>query len=202
MEPLSEVTDEFVIVVGYLGDQIQTAIGNEFRGIPVKYIWQHELRGTLDAFRLGLSEADSNSNVLVSNSDDIHHPNTYNEFLASVVNQPDIARISAHILEDKERLQKFGVFDVDADGNLIQIVEKPAEFISNLVNTALYYFPAKIRNFVPNPNLNLKEEYITDHLINPYLESNRIIVQPSQHYWFPVNSLHELEIATNSNIII
>ena len=43
------LVDEIVLVVRHHGDQIRAALGEEHLGVPLRYVWQGELRGSGDA---------------------------------------------------------------------------------------------------------------------------------------------------------
>jgi NDP-sugar pyrophosphorylase family protein len=190
--------DCIVLVVGWLGDKIRDTIGTQFMNTPVLYAEQTELRGTLDAFRVGLSVLDDSDLVkdfLVLNSDDIHAPETYQDFFRQIQEFPETAKISAQVVNNREVLKSFGVFKVGPDNQMLSMVEKPQEFVSNLVNTAIYYFPNLILDYMPEPDLSLKEEYLTEHLLNVYAKEHEVIIVPSHGYWLPVNSLEQLEVA-------
>lgn len=48
-EKLPENTNEIILVIGYLGDQIKEKFGNSWNNIPIKYVKQTEMLGTAHA---------------------------------------------------------------------------------------------------------------------------------------------------------
>lgn len=61
---------DIVIVIGYLGEQIEKRIGGTYQGVPVRYVLQERLDGTggaLELLRRDITEA-----TLVVNADDIY----------------------------------------------------------------------------------------------------------------------------------
>jgi NDP-sugar pyrophosphorylase family protein len=49
LEKLPQNTKEIIIVIGYLGEKIKGNLGDEFNGIPIKYVVQNEMLGTAHA---------------------------------------------------------------------------------------------------------------------------------------------------------
>ncbi len=70
LEALPDQVTRIVIVVGYLGEKIEAAIGTEWKGTPVAYVTQVPLDGTATALRLTESHVDGK--FLVVNGDDIY----------------------------------------------------------------------------------------------------------------------------------
>ena len=48
-DALPDEIDEVIVVIGYLGEQIRTYLGEEFRGRKIKYVVQEKLEGTAKA---------------------------------------------------------------------------------------------------------------------------------------------------------
>ncbi len=201
LDRASPLVDAFVIVVGWLGEQIEAKVGKLHAGKPVLYARQaNPAGGTLDAVRAGLRAADAagyaGADCLVMNSDDAHGPDVFDQFARGMRANPGQALIAAKILEDRERLKNFGVIEVRGGNMFSHIAEKPKEFVSDLVNIGLYYFPADVRSFVPDASLNPgKEEYLTDHLLNPYSARHGVRVVSTADLWLPVNGHEEYAAA-------
>ena len=49
LDEVHGLVDEIVLVVRHHGDQIRAALGEEHLGVPLRYVWQGELRGSGDA---------------------------------------------------------------------------------------------------------------------------------------------------------
>jgi dTDP-glucose pyrophosphorylase len=74
-------------------------------------------------------------------------------------------------------------------------VEKPQEFISDLANVGLYYFPTHSVNFLPSKPVELvNEEYITDFM-NLCVENNEVEVIGVDDLYFPISDLQDLQKA-------
>jgi UDP-N-acetylglucosamine diphosphorylase / glucose-1-phosphate thymidylyltransferase / UDP-N-acetylgalactosamine diphosphorylase / glucosamine-1-phosphate N-acetyltransferase / galactosamine-1-phosphate N-acetyltransferase len=168
LDKLLDIVDEFVIVVNYLGQQIVDKIGSSYKSKPVIYAWtQTPTTGTFDAFRQGIY-ADSSfktnlASFVVTNSDNVLDTEYYQILDNHITQKPEQPALIATETEDNEVLSASGVFVVDENSELVSVVEKPQQYVSNLVNLGLYYFPNFVFDFVNSvrPETN-QEEFITD----------------------------------------
>jgi len=205
LDNIYNIVDEYIIVISYLGEMIKEAVGDNYRGKSVTFVFQRNPKGgTLDALRSGLSKVrDGNHNFLVMNSDDIHGQYLFNKFSQHISQNSNIPAIGAHIYPDKERLNQFGIIKKDINNLFGGLVEKPQEYVSDLVNIGVYYLPNFILSFIdPNQeNLSDKEEYITD-FINLINENHNINVIESPDIWIPISYPKDIdETNLNSKII-
>ncbi len=193
------LVDEIVIVLHYLGQQIEDFIGNEYKGIPVYYTWSDgPTTGTLDAFRQGIytkSEyKNSKTNFLVVNSDNICGVDYYSQLQRHIQTNSDMTYLLATEINNKEILQSSGVFVIDSNHNLIKIVEKPQDYISNLVNIGIYYLPNFVFDLVESTRPNTdSEEFITD-LFNLINTNHLIKIISSQDTYIPITTVDDLEL--------
>ena len=49
LDEIHGLVDEIVLVVHHHGEQIRAALGEDYRGVPLRYVWQEPLRGSGDA---------------------------------------------------------------------------------------------------------------------------------------------------------
>ena len=70
LDALPASVDRITIVVGYLGEMIEGAVGSSYRNIPVEYVVQTRLDGTGAALELCQDRIDAPT--LVVNADDIY----------------------------------------------------------------------------------------------------------------------------------
>lgn len=126
--------DEIIMVVGYLGDSIRNYFGSSFKDIPITYAYQREQLGTAHAF-YQTKELIKNQKLLVINGDDIYSENVF-EAISKIIN--------GSVGQKESNWQSFGVFKLKDEKYLIEIVEKPTEFIGDLVNIGIYAFERRI----------------------------------------------------------
>jgi len=209
--PFVLAVKKIVIVVNYLGDQIEEKIGNEYQNIPVEYAYQTSpTGGTLDALKTGILKVKDlkTSGYFVTNADDIQSKKRYQNLINSVKQNPKIAYISAATILDKNKLKSLGVLTCDENKNLLNIVEKPQEFVSNLANVGIYYFPQTAKDFLFSSNLesnlesNLKipegsEQFITRDFIQPYAQKEVVKVVSDESAWLMLSTPEDIKSASH-----
>jgi NDP-sugar pyrophosphorylase family protein len=192
LENLYDLVDEYIIVTSWLEDKIKNYFNKSFKGKKITYKTQQNPKGgTLDAFRTGLVE-NNKARYIVTNSDQILDKKYYQILSQKIKENSKQAYILASLWEDKDELKKYGVIVCKEENNFQEIIEKPQEFVSNLVNIGLYYFPNQITNFIPEKQASIKEEYITD-LINFYSQKNIVKVLQVKGQIIDITSMADLE---------
>ncbi len=119
---------EIILITGHLGQQIRDwAI--ETYDIPLRFLEQTALNGSADAIRL--AEPYVNEDFLVIFPDAL-----FDVDLEVITEGEDDGIIWTAEVEDARR---FGVVAIDEDGYMTELLEKPEEPPSNLVNIGMYY---------------------------------------------------------------
>ncbi len=124
---------ELVVVVGYRGEEITGYYGRSFESIPISYVHQHERLGLAHA--ISRAEERVDGEFLVYNGDNVISGNL-GEVIEGQRSGADATLLVDRVSETEAR--ETGVLDVDDDGRLRRIVEKPAEPPSTLVTTGVY----------------------------------------------------------------
>lgn len=166
LSELKGIVDEVIIVVGYRKEMIIDKIGNNFEGIKITYIEDKEISGTASAVKL--AKGIIKDNFILLNGDDFYF-------------KSDIKKLkSPGILAREHRNpSSFGVV-VKEDNYLKDIIEKPSDPVSNLVNTGLYFLPKEILDI--EVEKSLRGEYEFTDCIKKY--NQKINVYEADH-WFP-----------------
>jgi NDP-sugar pyrophosphorylase family protein len=201
MKAISNIVDGYILVIGYLGEMIIEHIGETFEGKPVTYVRQDNPKGgTLDAFRTGtLALPSTEVNMLVMNSDDIHGGDIFENLSSHISEYPDTPALASYVYPIKERLSQFGIIQESKPGVFDQIIEKPQEYVSDLVNIGIYYYPAHARTLIPEkPEVYQGEEYITDFL-NILNEKFSIKNLYSREFWMPISTPEDVKDAEKQN---
>jgi glucose-1-phosphate thymidylyltransferase len=157
---------EFVIIIGYLGNQIQEYMSSAHPDLHVQYVEQAEMRGQSHAISLAREYLEGPMVMLYGDtlirSDFSFIPDETCEAVAWVKAVPDPRR--------------FGVASVDSDGWVKHLVEKPQDMDNNLVLVGCYYFKdaqalsAAIQEQMRR-NVTLNGEYFLADAINIMLEN-------------------------------
>lgn len=129
LEVLPTIVDELVLIVGGPHEQrIRDYFGSAHRGRKVTYVRQPEQKGLGHAIQQ--TQPVVHGKFLVYCPDDIFA----GEDIERLVAQEDLAALAQH----RPDYQRFGVFVCDDAGCVVRAVEKPMDFISDIVSTGQY----------------------------------------------------------------
>jgi len=168
----SEIT-ELVLVVGYKSDQIRKHCGKNFYGRTVIYVEQADYAGgTGDA--LIQAKDVLTGKFLFMYADDLHGKTA----LQQVVKE-DHAMLGMH----SETPERFGVLVHNEDGTLKEIIEKPVNPSSNLVNIGGFVVNQDIFNHKPEVSES-GEIYVTD-MLTMYADKYPVKII-KQDLWIPI----------------
>ncbi|PIW92895.1 MAG: hypothetical protein COZ28_03735 [Candidatus Moranbacteria bacterium CG_4_10_14_3_um_filter_44_15] len=172
---------EVIIIVNYLADRIQNYFGDSFGGRKIKYVFQKELNGTggaLHACRDYLQDR-----FIVVNGDDLF----YKKDLEKLCGE-NLAILACEVDDPR----KYGVFKMDKEGNLIDIIERPQTKDLRLINTGAY---ALNKNFFDYDLVPITEtEYGLPQTVAKMTDKYKVKIIPAEH-WFSVGSPDDLEKA-------
>lgn len=121
---------ELVYVVGYLGDSVRRYVQSEYPQVTAHFIEQKELLGQSHA--LAQAHQFLNGPVIVILGDAIFETDF------SQINNENIDAIAwVKAVEDPRR---FGVAQLNNEGLVTQLIEKPSDISNNLAVVGMYYF--------------------------------------------------------------
>ena len=143
-------TEELIFVVGYEAEVVRSYFGERYRGTPITYAVQERQEGTADAVAAAREHLEGDFCVL--NGDDLYDRTSIASLLDSV---PNIGAYRA------ANPSNYGVLSVE-DGRVTDIVEKPNEPETDLVNAGAYAFPAEAREWLAVEKSDRGEREITD----------------------------------------
>lgn len=172
---------EFIIVTGYLEDQIKAHCGDKYKGRKVTYVTQKEQKGTGHA--LWLCKDLIKGRFLFMFADDLH-------------GVEDIARATSYtrsmLTLTTDTPERFGIVVRHPDGTLAEMVEKPKRPPSNLASTGVMVLDENIFKYKPK-KLTKGEFYLTD-VIAEYAKDYPIAVV-EQRLWIPVGYVEDVKRA-------
>ncbi len=119
---------DFVFVVGYLGEKIHDYVNNAYPHLNTYFVYQNERQGTGHAVKLA-KEFIGNDEIMVVLGDTICEFDVH-----MVVNSPE--NMLAIKKVDDPRM--FGVAEIDDNGLVERVVEKPAIPKSNMALVGIY----------------------------------------------------------------
>lgn len=179
-ETLPDEVDEVILVVKYLAEQIANHFGSEFCGRKVKYAFQE---GKEYGTWVGLLAAKpflNDDKFLVLVGDDIIDPGSIRNCL-----KHDFAVLA----KEHPEPQKFGVVVADANGKIVEFVEKPKMPPSNLVNTGMNVLDSRIFNYPVPRHLN-GEFYLVD-AVSQLMQDHDVFMEHA-HFWLPIGTPEDL----------
>ncbi len=143
-------------------------------GINLKYAVQEKPEGLAQAFIIGERFIGNDPCALVL-GDNIFYGAGLGRHLENSVKRAEegISTIFGYYVKDPER---FGVVEVDKDGNAVSIEEKPKEPKSNYCVTGLYFYPKGVSKVAKSIKKSKRGEYEITTLNNHYLEKKNMHV--------------------------
>jgi len=144
--------DELVLVVGYGAETVREYFGDRYRETPVRYALQEEQAGTADAVHAAREHIDGPFAVL--NGDNLYEPAGVEALFEA---GPAVACYRA------ETPSNYGVLSTD-DGAVTDVVEKPSDPPTDLINAGAYVFPEAARDRLDVPRSERGERELTDVL--------------------------------------
>jgi bifunctional UDP-N-acetylglucosamine pyrophosphorylase/glucosamine-1-phosphate N-acetyltransferase len=144
--------EELVFVVGYRAGDVKSFFGEEFAGVPVRYVRQAEQAGTADAVRAARDVLDGSFAVL--NGDNLYDPASLADLFGAA------PAVGAYRVADPGN---YGVLSTDG-GSVTGIVEKPDDPPTELANAGAYVFPEEALSWLDVPESERGEHEITDVL--------------------------------------
>ncbi len=159
-----------VLVVGYRREQVFDYMGSgEKFGVDITYITQQRQLGTAHA--LAQAKAVTESEFLVLPGDNLIEADAIAQFVA--------VRPEAILVKRVDNPTRYGVVTIE-NGMVKDIVEKPEEAKSNVVNTGIYAFTTEIFSFIED------QFDIPDALNNMLAQGYPISAQEADGTWLDV----------------
>jgi glucose-1-phosphate thymidylyltransferase len=160
---LEQGVDDFVFVIGYLGEKIQRYIARTYPNLKYTLVTQNDRRGTGHAIWL-TQEAVEKEEVLIVLGDTICDYN-----IQEVLHSPH-SMIGVRKVDDP---RSFGVAEIDDNDKVTRVVEKPVIPRSNMAMVGVYYvketdklFQALNDHIGAHPNSEEGEYHLTEALQN------------------------------------
>jgi glucose-1-phosphate thymidylyltransferase len=120
--------NEFIFIIGYLGDKIEEYISKNYPQIQAEFVMQTTGKGTGHAIWLA-KEAIGNSPILIVFGD------TICELDWKAIVQSEHSMLGVKKVDDP---RQFGVAELDEDQHICRLVEKPSIPKSNLALVGIY----------------------------------------------------------------
>ena len=142
-------------------------------GIRLSYAQQPKPEGLAQAFLIG-EDFIGDSRVCLILGDNIFYGHQIEETLRSAVNQESGASVFAYYVTDPER---YGVVQLDANNNAIDLEEKPAKPKSHYAVTGLYMYDNDVIHIAKNIKPSARGELEITDVNKVYLERKSLKVE-------------------------
>ncbi len=138
-------------------------------GVSFVYATQPEPKGLAQAFTIG-EEFLAGDSCLMILGDNIFHGAGLGRDIVR-----ELPTSGAHIFTyEVSNPSDYGILEVDADGLAISITEKPAEHISNLAVTGVYFFDGKVSEIAKSVMPSKRGEMEITSVIDHYLKEGSL----------------------------
>lgn len=166
---------EFVFIIGYLGNKVRKYMDEVYPEFEAHYIVQEEMRGQSHA--LYLAHEYLTGPMLMVFADTLIETNL--SFLAD--EEADIVAWVKPVPDPR----RFGVAEVNQDGWVTRLIEKPKSMDNNLAVVGFYYFKESellIEAIVEQirRDIKLKSEYFLADAVNIMLEDENLKMRPEK----------------------
>ncbi len=173
LDQLDGLVDEVILVVGYRKAMIQEKLGNKWKNMKISYCEQQEQKGTGHAVLM--AEPFIQDRFIAMNGDDLY-------------DRTDIERLFeykyAALVRYEEDPSQYGVFHVDEQNRVLNLIEKPKEFVGNLTNIGCYLFDRSIFDIIENTPLSIRGEIEITSSVLTLAKQTEFYVQPIKGFWF------------------
>lgn len=186
---------ELISIVGYLGDQIEEHIRQNYPEIKTHTVIQENPRGQSHAIKLAEQYLDGP--MLIVFADTLIKTN-----LAFLKNEPAQAVAWVKSVPDPRR---FGVTQLGVDGWVSRVVEKPEDATNNLAVVGFYYFQDSKRLISAIDEqmargLELKGEYYLADAVNIMLDQGLMMRTQPVEVWLDAGTPDSL-LETNQYLL-
>ena len=169
---LANIKDILIISTPDDIDNYETLLGTgEKIGVNFEYVIQEKPRGLADAFILG-EKFIGQDNVCLILGDNIFYGSNLSEVLQDAKNN-DGATIFACSVKNPTA---FGVVEIDSNGKIVSLEEKPKEPKSNLAVPGLYFYDNSVVEKAKKVKPSARGEIEITSINNEYLNEGKLNV--------------------------
>lgn len=170
---LADIRDILIITTPNDQASFQHLLGDGSKfGLNLEYAAQSEPRGLADAFIVG-EEFIGDSPCAMILGDNIFYGNGFTRLLQQAKQDAEagFATNFGFRVHDPER---FGIMELDADGHILSVEEKPTSPKSDFAVTGLYFYPAGVSKYAKQVIPSARGEVEISTLNDMYLQEGRL----------------------------
>jgi glucose-1-phosphate thymidylyltransferase len=167
---LAGIREILIITTSHEQDNFKNLLrdGSQF-GMRFQYAIQDKPNGLAEALTIGENFIDKDCCMLIL-GDNIFHGSGLGNELKDIEGE---SGARAFIYEVSNASQ-YGVMDIDSNGKVLSIIEKPTNPKSNLAITGLYYFDSLAIDFAKDTKPSARGEVEITSVLNDYLKLGKL----------------------------
>lgn len=152
-------------------DQFKKTIGptNDL-GIKISYMEQSKPNGIPEAFIISKNFIKKESCVLIL-GDNFFYGQALSDYLENITSYKSGATIVTYPVNN---VSGFGIAEVNKNGKIVSLVEKPKQSKSNRAITGLYVFDEFVSNYATQLKKSKRNEFEIVDLLNIYKKKNKL----------------------------
>ncbi|TSD05862.1 MAG: bifunctional UDP-N-acetylglucosamine pyrophosphorylase / Glucosamine-1-phosphate N-acetyltransferase [Parcubacteria group bacterium Greene0714_7] len=182
LEQLPDAVTDIIIIIGYKGEKIQEYFGSDWKGKPIRYIVQEKQIGTWNA--VYLAKELINEKFIMLYGDDIGDKQAFTK---------GVEYEYCLFVAEKEHPERYGVVELNPDGTLKEVVEKPENPVGNLVNSGAMILSPDMFLITPFAHPRLGEYFLTDML--SVIAKEKPVAVVRQNQWITVTYPEDVAVA-------
>jgi glucose-1-phosphate thymidylyltransferase len=177
------VTELMVVTGGTHAGEFLRLLGNghEFGIDRLSYAYQERAGGIAEA--LGLAERFAGGSPIVVMLADNVLERSLRPAVENFGGQERGARILLSRVEEPEHLRHLGVPELDGDGKVVRIVEKPADPPSEFAVTGIYFYDADVFGVIPTLVPSGRGELEITDVNNWYVDQGTMEYDVLEGFW-------------------
>ena len=145
---------EIVVVVAYKAQTIIDRLGNDFKGTPIKYVFQQERKGLVHAIECS-QEAIDGSDFTLFLADEIFIGARHSEMISHFKSKGLFVVCGVVEVDDMSDISKtYGIIFNDLTRRIYRLVEKPRNPLNNLMGTGNCIFKNEVFDHLPYVPIN------------------------------------------------
>src|SRR4051794_23966416 len=172
--------DEALISLGYRADDVERVLGDDHRGMRLRYVVEDEPLGTAGPLRLAADEGLLSGRVLVLNGDCL----TDLDLTAMLRRHEETAASGTIALAAVDDTASYGVVPTDESGAVEAFLEKqPGPAPTNRINAGTYVLEQSVIEMIPAGRaVSIERE------VFPELVGNGLYGFPFDGYWIDIGT--------------
>jgi len=187
---------EIVILIGYKGEEIKKYVGNEYKGIPVRYAVQKEQRGIVHAIECA-REMIGDSDFFLMLADEILPKAKIKEMIKKFKKEELFAVCGVVYENDRLSIGKTYSAMTNETGRTFRLIEKPKVVINKIKGTGHCILKNDMLNYIERTpiNANRGERELVDWIQVAIDDGKKVYIYPiNKEGYVNINTKEDYEL--------